>query len=142
MSRRVMAVDYGNVRTGVALSDLTATLAGQALVLTQTGKALVARLVELAHESDAAVVVVGCPRNMDGSYGPAAQKSQTLAAKLEEAGLRVILRDERLTTVDAHKILSMNDRRGSDRKAKVDAVAASLILQNYLDFLNNSVNPT
>jgi len=103
---RIMAVDYGDVRTGVALSDITGTLAGDARTLTLTGKALVNAIAELAQSENAGTVVVGCPRNMDGSYGPRAMKTIDFTEKLKNRGLPVVLRDERLTTVSAHAILN------------------------------------
>jgi len=132
---RIMAIDYGDARTGVALSDLTGTLAGQAQTFTLTGKALLNALTALAKDNQVGTVVVGLPRNMDGSLGPRAQVSQDFAQKLTGRGLTVVLRDERLTTVSAHNILKDNGRSGKRRKPVVDAVAATLILQEYLDFL-------
>ncbi len=138
---RIMAVDYGDVRTGVALSDLTGSLAGQAQTLTLQGKALLTQLVALAQDNDVSEVVVGLPRNMDGSHGARAQLCQEFAQKLRNRGLQVVLRDERLTTVSAIGILNQHNVRGKERKGKIDAVAATLILQDYLDFRNNSVTP-
>ena len=138
---RIMAVDYGDVRTGVALSDPLGKIPGSTWVLTQTGKKLAAAIAALAREHGAETVVVGCPRNMDGSFGPRAQKSIEFAKSLENRGLRVAMRDERLTTVDAHGILRRQGIGGKARKGIVDAVAASLILQDYLDFRNNSDSP-
>ena len=131
---RIMAIDYGDARTGVALSDVSGTLVGQAQTLTLTGKKLVAAIVDMAGEHQVDTVVVGLPRNMDGSYGFRAEITQTFADKLRVRGLTVVLRDERLTTVSAHNILSTQNKRGDKRKGLVDSVAAGLILQEYLDY--------
>jgi putative Holliday junction resolvase len=131
---RIMAIDYGDVRTGIALSDLTGTLTGQTGVLTLTGKKLIASVAETARLHGVETVVVGCPRNMDGSYGPRAQACTDFAELLEARGLTVVLRDERLTTVRAHGILREHGKDARKRKQNVDAVAASLILQEYLDY--------
>jgi len=139
-----MAVDYGDVRTGIALSDLTCTLVGRAETLTLKGDALIAKICDIAAQEKATVVVVGLPRNMDGSYGFRAQITQEFADKLTAAGLNVVMRDERLTTVSAQTILSADNRSSSRQKrhaapkGKVDAVAAGLILQEYLDFIANT----
>jgi len=131
---RVMAVDFGDARTGVAVSDPTATLAGEAFTLFETdAERLALRLSELAAQKGAARIVLGNPKNMDGSEGPRAQKSAALAERLRAlSGLEVILWDERRTTVDAHRILNETNTRGKKRKNTVDAVAATLILEGYL----------
>ena len=141
MSTRIMAIDYGDARTGVALSDISGTLAGQAQTLTLTGKKLVAAIVDMASQNQVKTVVVGLPRNMDGSYGFRAEITQVFADKLRARGLIVVLRDERLTTVSAHKILNTQNKRGDKRKSLVDSVAASLILQEYLDWRRQSTLP-
>ena len=141
---RILAIDYGDARTGVALSDLTGTLVGQAQTLKLQGKALITAIVELAESNQVETVVVGLPRNMDGSYGFRAEITQAFAEKLRETGLNIVMRDERLTTVSAHNIINERDvGRGKRKSSKsnVDAVAASLILQDYLDFRNSSVTP-
>ncbi len=131
---RIMAVDYGDVRTGVAISDATGLLAGQAFVIRRRSeKALAAELARLAEEHKVGEIVVGYPKNMNDTLGPRAEKSDALARCLRElTGLPVVLWDERRTTVDAHRILSETGNRGQKRKDKVDAVAASLILEGYL----------
>lgn len=131
---RIMAVDYGDVRTGIAISDPTGLLAGQTFVLRQTSaRRLVQELAEVAAQHGVEELVVGYPKNMNDTLGPRAQKSAELAEALREAtGLPVTLWDERRTTVDAHRILSETGNRGKKRKEKVDAVAASLILEGYL----------
>ena len=130
-----MAVDYGDARTGIAISDETALLAGETFVITEWSPERVAqKIADAARVRGIGLVVLGNPKNMDGSLGPRAEKSAGLAAVLrEEHGLEVVLWDERRTTVDAHRILSEAGVRGTKRKGKVDAVAASLILEGYLN---------
>ncbi len=134
---RVMAIDYGDQRTGIAVSDPTGTLTGEAFVIKEWDAHRLAETI--AGECRARNVqrlVLGCPINMDGSRGPRAAKSMELAEILRElTGLEVIMWDERRTTVDAHRILSENGRHGRRRKETVDAVAASLILEGYLGSL-------
>lgn len=133
---KVMAIDYGDARTGVAVSDAGGTIVGRTAVVPSynTEKALAA-LAGLAKEYGVERFVVGLPRNMDGSEGERAALCRAFAAKLEETtGLTAELWDERRTTVDAHRILSDNRRFGKKRKEWVDAVAASLILEGYLGF--------
>lgn len=133
---KIMAIDYGDARTGIAVSDAGGTIVGRTAVVPSynTEKALTA-LADLAKEYEVERLVVGLPRNMDGSEGERAAICRAFAAKLEEAtGLTVELWDERCTTVDAHRILSDNGRFGKKRKERVDAVAASLILEGYLGF--------
>ncbi len=134
---KLMAVDYGDARTGVAFSDPTGTIAGRALVVpSRNREKAVADLARLARENGAERIVVGLPRNMDGSEGDRAALCRRVAAELAEAaGLETVLWDERRTTVDAHRILSDNGRRGRRRKETVDAVAATLILEGYLGSL-------
>lgn len=133
---RVMAIDYGDAHTGVALSDPTGFLVGQTFTVNswrmEEVVEQVAGLIE-AHCPDQ--VVVGFPKNMDGTDGRRADLYREFAARLEEAsGRKVILWDERRTTIDAHQILFNQGKDGRKRKKIVDAVAASLILENYLDF--------
>ena len=126
---RIMAIDYGDAHTGVALSDPTGFLVGTTTTINSWRQEVVlGRLLELIEEHRPDEVVLGFPKNMDGTDG-------RKAAKLEEAaGRKVILWDERRTTIDAHQILFNQGKDGRKRKKIVDAVAASLILENYLDF--------
>lgn len=132
---RIMGVDYGDARTGVAFSDITGSIAGEAFTINMHDIERTAD--EVSREAalrEVGLIILGYPKNMNGSIGERAEKSEVFADLLRartKAG--VILWDERLTSVDANAILSMNGRRGKDRKNKVDAVAASLILQSYLD---------
>ena len=133
---RIMAIDYGDARTGVALSDATGFLAGRTfLIKSRKEDVVLEELTALARREGAQELVMGYPRNMDGTLGPRAEKYAALAQRLEEAtGLPVQLWDERRTTVDAHRILGDHGIRAKNRKDKVDAVAAALILEGYLDW--------
>jgi putative Holliday junction resolvase len=133
---KIMALDYGDARTGVAISDLLCTIVGSTTVVNShnTDKAI-ADIVRLAKENMVGEIVVGLPRNMDGTEGARAQLCREFAARLEEAtGLKITMWDERRTTVEAHNILSQHNYHGKKRKNTVDAVAASLILEGYLAF--------
>ena len=133
---RVMAVDYGDARTGVAISDPTGLLAGFTTVIQSHNSEFVAReIAKLVQTHGVEELIMGFPRNMDGTEGPRAQLYRDFAARLEEtSGRKVILWDERRTTIAAHQILFDQGKDGRKRKKLVDAVAASLILENYLDF--------
>ncbi len=133
---RIMGIDYGDARTGVAISDLMGTIVGSTAVLpSRNREKAIADIVRMAKESGVQQIVVGLPRNMDGSEGPRAQLCREFAALLKEAtGLPVDMWDERRTTVEAHNILSQHNYHGQKRKNTVDAVAASLILEGYLAF--------
>lgn len=137
---KVMAIDYGDARTGVAISDPTGLMAGFTTVIhSHRPQEVVRQLCELAGVHGAQRLVMGYPRNMDGTEGPRAELYRDFAKALEAAvGQEVVLWDERRTTVDAHRILTETGNRGKKRKDKVDAVAASLILEGYLAFLRNN----
>lgn len=138
---RIMAIDYGDARTGIAVSDLTNTLTGDAFVIPGHNPEQVAQAVaQEAVARGVGTLVLGLPKNMDGTLGPRAEKCRDFAALLESAsGLPVILWDERRTTVDAHRILSANGKRTVRHRKTVDAVAASLILEGYLASLPSSL---
>jgi len=129
-----MAIDFGDARTGLAVSDPTGTLAGEAWTITERDMGRVAQAVaEAAAARGVLRLVLGYPKNMDGSLGPRAEKSEALKVQLEaRTDLPVILWDERRTTVDADNILKQAGRRGKKKKQVLDAVAASLILEGYL----------
>ncbi len=131
---RIMAIDYGDARTGVAFSDLTGSIVGRTTVIHERNtERLLAALTALIEQEQPGLLVMGFPRNMDGSEGPRAALYRAFAARLEEAaGMPVTLWDERRTTVDAHRILSAQNYHGKKRKNTVDAVAAALILEGYL----------
>lgn len=133
---RIMAIDYGDARTGVAISDPTGLLAGYTTVIQSRKVGVVAEeLARLAKEHSVDELVMGFPRNMDGTEGPRAELYRAFAGRVEEAtGLKPVLWDERRTTVDAHRILQQAGKNAKKRKKTVDAVAASLILEGYLDY--------
>ena len=138
---RVMAIDYGDAHTGVALSDPTGLLAGFTTTIHRRREEVVLEeLAKLARDHQVEEVVMGFPRNMDGTEGPRAQLYRDFAARVEEVlGMPVKLWDERRTTVDAHRILFESGKNARKRKKTVDAVAASLILEGYLAFRRNSL---
>lgn len=134
--KRIMGIDYGDARTGVALSDLLCSIVGTAQVVpSRNTQKAIADIVKIAKENEVGEIVVGLPRNMDGSEGSRAQLCREFAELLKGAtGLPVAMWDERRTTVEAHNILSQHNYHGQKRKNTVDAVAASLILEGYLAF--------
>ena len=134
---RIMAMDYGDVRTGIAVSDPLGLLAGETFVITQRDPVALADAVAAeAAARQASTLVLGLPRNMDGSEGPRAEKSRAMKDLLEARGLTVVLWDERRTTVDAHRILRDNGKKEKKHRPIVDAVAAALILEGYLGSLH------
>ena len=130
----IMSVDYGDVRTGIAVCDKTQILASPVCVITEKNRdVLVNKIAELAKERKVERICVGLPQNMDGSYGFRSDACRELGKLLEEkTGLTVAFQNERLTTVSAHNILNAVDVRGKKRKAVVDAVSAVLILEDYM----------
>lgn len=133
--KRIMGIDYGDARTGVALSDLLCSIVGSTTVVpSRNREKAVADLVRIAKENEVGTIVVGLPRNMDGSEGVRAELCREFGAILGKAtGLPIVMWDERRTTVEAHNILSQHNYHGQRRKNTVDAVAASLILEGYLN---------
>lgn len=131
-----LGIDYGEVRTGVAVSDAMGILASPVAVLRATSeKALFAEIARISAERGATHIVLGYPRNMDGTAGAKAQKCEQIAERLRRRlNLPVTLWDERLSTVSAHRTLNEVNVRGQKRKDIVDAVAAVTILQGYLDY--------
>ena len=131
---RVMAIDYGDRRIGIAVSDALRTICGDAFTLREWDMERAARTVaEEAAARGVDTLVLGLPKNMDGSEGPRAALSREFAAMLEEkTGLRVVLWDERRSSVEAHAILHANGRKMKDHRKNVDAVAATLMLEGYL----------
>ena len=134
--KRIMGVDFGDARTGIAVSDLLCSIVGTTTVIhSRNTEKTIAQICQMIQSSDIGEIVVGLPKNMDGSEGPRAELCREFAQKLEEAtGLPVKMWDERRTTVEAHNILSQHNYHGKKRKDTVDAVAASLILEGYLAF--------
>ena len=135
---RVLAIDDGDARTGIAVSDKTGMIVGQTTVIhSRNAKKTAQEIALLVQQTGAERLVMGFPRNMDGTEGPRAALYREFAALVEqECSMPVILWDERRTTVEAHNILSDCNYHGKKRKNTVDAVAASLILEGYLSFLS------
>lgn len=133
---KIMGIDYGDARTGVAISDLLCSIVGSTYVIpSRNTEKAIADIVKLIKDNGVGELVVGLPKNMNGTEGPRAELCREFAEKLKEVtGLPVVLWDERRTTVEAHNILSMHNYHGQKRKNTVDAVAASLILEGYLQF--------
>lgn len=132
---KIISIDYGDVRTGIAVSDIRGILASPLCVIKESYQPkLVDKIIELINENKAEKIVIGLPRNMDGSYGYRCDECRSLGQAIgEKTDIDVAFEDERLTTVMAHNILSDNNVRGTKRKQTVDAVSAVMILQSYLD---------
>ena len=132
---KVLSVDYGDVRTGIAISDVRGMLASPLCVIEQSYQPkLVDRIVQIVEENKIEKIVIGLPRNMDGSYGYRCDECRSLGdAIVEKIDVDIFYEDERLTTVMAHNVLSDNNVRGKKRKQTVDAVSAVMILQSFLD---------
>lgn len=132
---KIMSIDYGDVRTGVAISDIRGILASPLCVIKESYQPkLVDKIIELINENKIEKIVIGLPRNMDGSYGYRCDDCKSLGQAIgEKINIDIEFEDERLTTVMAHNILSDNNVRGTKRKQTVDAVSAVMILQSYLD---------
>lgn len=135
----VLSVDYGDARTGIAVCDKLEFMASPVTVIHEReNDRLVARIAEIAKEKRAEKIVLGLPKNMDGSEGFRAEACRAFGAVLSEAAnLPVDFQDERLTTVSAHQMLNATDTRGKKRKDLVDAVSAVIILEDYLRKMKN-----
>lgn len=133
----IMSVDYGDVRTGIAVCDKMQILASPVCVITEKDKEKLAdKIKDLAVERKVERICVGVPQNMDGSYGFRSDACREFGALLnEKTGIQVDFQNERLTTVSAHNLLNTMDVRGKKRKAVVDAVSAVLILEDYMNSL-------
>lgn len=131
---RIMAIDYGDARIGIAVSDLTGTICGDAWTMSEWNMERASlRIAEEALARDVGTLVLGLPKNMDGSEGPRAEKSRAFKALLEkDSSLPVILWDERRSSIEAHAILHQNGKKEKKHRKTVDAVAASLILEGFL----------
>ena len=131
---RVMAIDYGDQRIGLAVSDLLGVLAGEAWTMNEWNRERAAlRIAEEARKREVGTLVLGLPKNMDGTEGPRAEKSRAFRELLiEKTGLPVILWDERRSSVEAHAILHAAGKKEKQHRKNVDAVAATLILEGYL----------
>ena len=134
---RILGVDFGDRRTGLAISDVSRFLAGGIGTVSPGGIAATVKAVaEIAAEQGAVAAVVGLPRNMDGTEGSRAERCREFALMLaDEAGIPVAMTDERLTTVAASRYLNETDTRGKKRKGVIDTLSAEIILQNTLDRL-------
>ena len=135
---RVMAIDYGDARIGLAVSDLTGLICGEAWTMEEWNMERAAgRIADEAKSRDVGTFVLGLPKNMDGTEGPRAEKSREFKTMLENAsGLPVVLWDERRSSIEAHAILHANGKKEKKHRKTVDAVAASLILEGYLPLHN------
>lgn len=131
---RIMAIDYGDQRTGLAVSDLLGMLCGEAWTVTEWNpERLAEQISREAKSREVGTLVLGLPKNMDGSEGPRAEKCRQFKALLEEVcGLPVVLWDERRSSIEAHAILHAAGKKEKKHRKTVDAVAASLILEGYL----------
>ena len=132
---RILALDHGTKRIGVAVSDETKTIA-QPLeyILAEPFADFLTRLRQLLREKEIDLILIGLPRNMDGSYGPAAQKVEAFVAVLKTAiTVPIKMWDERLTSTMANRALIQGGVRRNKRKEKVDKMAAAILLQSYLD---------
>lgn len=138
---RIVGVDFGDVRTGIAVSDSSRFLAsGQGFCRVGGLMKTAEKVAQIVKENGAVAAVVGLPRNMDGSEGARADRCREFASTLRDiAGIPVMMADERLTTVAASRYLNETDTRGSKRKSVIDSLSAEIILQNTLDRLKNII---
>lgn len=132
---RILGIDYGDARIGLALSDETETLASPiGTYLSQSMRKDIDYIAAVAKEYGAERIVLGLPINMDGSFGPRAEKTKSFGTVLERVGgVKVVYKDERLTTVSAEKTLIACNMRREKRKQVIDTLSAQIILQSYLD---------
>ena len=139
---KILAVDLGDVRTGLAVCDETETLSSPGGVICErNSEKLIEKLKAFIIENNIKEVIIGNPINMNGTEGPASEKCAQLAEKLEQTvDVPVILWDERSTTVLAHNLLSEADVKGKKRKQIIDSAAAAVILENYLTYKKNKKN--
>ena len=135
----ILSVDYGKVRTGTAVCDKNEIIASPVAVIKETEMNVLAeKITNIAKEKNAEMIVLGLPKNMDGTEGESALNVRAFAEILHErSGLFVDLHDERGTTLTAHQYLNITDTRGKKRKAVVDSVAAVIILEDYMNFRRN-----
>ena len=136
---RIIGVDFGEVRTGIAVSDTSRFLASGIGYIKVGGLHKTAeKTAELAAEQQASAIVVGCPVNMNGSEGPRAERCRAFAIEVARlTSLPVAMIDERMTTMAASRFLNETNTRGSKRKSVIDTLSAQIILQNFLDRLKN-----
>lgn len=142
MNERIVALDIGDARIGIAVSDASRLIASPVEVLHRKGWGPdVKRIAELCRQYDTTQVLSGLPLNMDGSAGFQTEKVRNFCEQLEKAGLTVYYQDERLTTVTAERALLEDNMHRADRKQNVDKVAAAIILQQYLDAMHEQERP-
>lgn len=134
---RILAIDHGTKRMGIAISDELKMIAQPLeFIPSEPFAPFLDRLRAIIREKEVEMILVGMPRNMDGSYGPAALKVQEFVAVLKDAiAIPITVWDERLTSAQANRFLLQGNVRRSDRKQKVDKTAAAILLQSYLDSL-------
>ena len=137
----ILSVDYGRVRTGIAVCDKNEIIASPVAVIKETEADMLAvKISDIAKEKKAEMIVLGLPKNMDGTEGESALNVRAFSEILrEKSGLCVELHYERGTTMTAHKYLNITDTRGKKRKAVVDSVAAVIILEDYMNFRRNHI---
>ena len=137
----ILSVDYGRVRTGIAVCDKNEIIASPVTVIKEVRPEVLAeKIAVICKERGAEGIVLGLPKNMDGSEGESARNVRNFAVTLhEKTGLSVELHDERCTTVSAHGYLNMTDTRGKKRKDVVDSVAAVIILEDYISYRRNKL---
>jgi putative Holliday junction resolvase len=138
---KIMAVDYGDAHTGIAVSDVTETLASPLTVIHERGAdRLLHRIAEIAAEHNIEEIVVGNPINMNNTRGPRSERCEAFAERLREAvKIPVTMWDERSSTVSAHNLLGDAGKTGKKRKAVIDAAAAAVILESYLAYRRNKI---
>lgn len=139
---RILGIDYGAARTGIAVSDSLGLMAhGVETIFSSNARKVIQSVVLLAEKYDAGIIVVGLPKNMNNTLGERSEKTLKFISLLKKAyACDVVTWDERLSTVSAINILNETNTRGEKRKAVIDTVAAEVILQSYLDFKNNGGN--
>ena len=137
---RIMGIDYGDTRVGIALSDpLEITAQGHTTLLNKVYPKMLEALIKIVEEYDVQKIVLGMPKNLNGTSGDRVEVTKSFYEDIKERlpDKEIVLWDERLTTVQAAGILNMTNTRGKDRKNVIDTVAASIILQSYLDYARN-----
>lgn len=136
----ILSVDYGRVRTGIAVCDKNEIIASPVTVIKEVKQDVLAeKIYDIVKHKKAELIVMGLPRNMDGSEGDSAKNIREFIEILKEkTKLEIILRDERCTTITAYEYLNITDTRGKKRKNVVDSVAATIILEDFLNFRRNN----
>jgi putative Holliday junction resolvase len=137
---RILCIDYGSVRVGIAVSDLTRTFAQPKEYIKNDGLRLLSiKISELIRQTESSILVIGLPKRLNGSEGRETENIYSLKKIMEEDfSIETVLWDERLSTVSAEKALLESNMSRKKRKEKIDSVAAAIILQNYLDYISNT----